>query len=180
MNPSPPTWSPWADCGTCCSPAPGSGRWSGPILLRALTGGGYASLANVQSWNQDFVASSRQGQHYALIADEIHRSLLFMRGCGIHLDEVTLRQIDYWTSHEALLLPYEEALTRRDPTTGDWYDCSAHMLWVGERTRHLGEGHVEFLSGVGNPIGCKLGPTVVPEEVLQICERLNPHRLRDV
>ncbi len=147
-------------------------------LLRAFTTGGYASLANVHAWNQDFVASSPQGERYRRTADEIHRSLLFMRACGFDLEtEARLQQVDYWTSHEALLLPYEEALTRVDSTSGDWYDCSAHMLWIGERTRQLGGGHLEFLSGVQNPVGCKIGPTVTSDEVLAICERLNPDRL---
>ena len=146
-------------------------------LLRAFTTGGYASLANVHAWNQDFVASSPEGQRYRQTADEIHRSLLFMQACGIDLEtELRLQQVDYWTSHEALLLPYEEALTRVDSTTGDWYDCSAHMLWIGERTRQLDGGHVEFLSGVENPLGCKLGPTATAGEVIAVCDRLNPER----
>jgi len=89
----------------------------------------------------------------------------------------TLREVDVWTSHEALILGYEEALTRQDSTTGGWYDCSAHMLWIGERTRQLDGAHVEFLRGVGNPIGCKIGPTCEPEFVLELCERLNPARI---
>ncbi|MDQ4132671.1 MAG: 3-deoxy-7-phosphoheptulonate synthase class II [Actinomycetota bacterium] len=146
-------------------------------LLRAFTTGGFASLTNVHNWNQAFVASSPQGQRYRTIADAIHRSLLFMAACGFDLDEeAKLRQVEYWTSHEALLLPYEETLTRVDSTTGDWYDCSAHMLWIGERTRQPDGAHVEFLSGVGNPIGCKLGPKASPEEILILCERLNPGR----
>ena len=147
-------------------------------LLRALTTGGFASLSQAHAWNQDFVATSRQGQRYEAIADEIDRSLLFMQACGIDPDkEASLQQVDYWTSHEALLLPYEEALTHQDSLTGNWYDCSGHMLWIGERTRQLDGAHVEFLSGVGNPIGCKVGPTVTADEVLGLCERLNPDRV---
>jgi 3-deoxy-7-phosphoheptulonate synthase len=144
-------------------------------LVRAFTKGGFADLSKVHVWNQEFVASSKEGQRYEAVAAEIDRALRFMRACGIDLDaEVGLHQVDFWTSHEALLLGYEEALTRRDSLTGDWYDCSAHLLWVGDRTRQLGGAHVEFLSGVGNPIGCKLGPSATTDEVLALCERLNP------
>ena len=147
-------------------------------LLRALTTGGFAGLANVHLWNQEFVASSREGQRYAQIAGEIERALRFMRACGFDLDNAPLsHQTDYWTSHEALLLPYEEALTRRDSITGEWFDCSAHMLWIGERTRQLDSAHLEFLSGVENPLGCKLGPTTTAAEVTAICQRLNPRRI---
>jgi 3-deoxy-7-phosphoheptulonate synthase len=102
----------------------------------------------------------------------------FMAACGIDLDrDANLHHVDFWTSHDALVLGYEEALTRNDSLTGDWYDCSAHMLWVGERTRQLDGAHVQFLSGVHNPLGCKLGPRATPEEVLALCERLNPDRV---
>src|SRR5437588_13097550 len=101
-----------------------------------------------------------------------------MLGSGIDLAaEANLHQVEFWTSHEALLLPYEEALTRRDSLTGDWYDCSAHMLWIGERTRQPDGAHVEFFAGVHNPIGVKLGPTATPEEALALCDRLNPARV---
>jgi 3-deoxy-7-phosphoheptulonate synthase len=101
-----------------------------------------------------------------------------MDACGIDLtDEPQLHQVDFWTSHEGLLLEYEEGLTRRDSLTGDWYDCSAHMLWIGERTRQPDGAHVEFFSGVNNPLGVKVGPTATPEEVLELCERLNPRRI---
>jgi 3-deoxy-7-phosphoheptulonate synthase len=131
----------------------------------------------VHVWNQEFVASSNEGQRYEAIAAEIDRALRFMRACGIDLDrEVGLHQVDFWTSHEALLLGYEEALTRKDSLTGDWYDCSAHLLWIGERTRQLDGAHVAFLSGVGNPIGCKVGPSATAAEVVELCERLNPAR----
>jgi 3-deoxy-7-phosphoheptulonate synthase len=147
-------------------------------LLRAFTKGGFADLAGVHEWNQQFVADSPQGQRYERIADEIDRALRFMRACGIDpATQPSLHEVDFYTSHEALLLGYEEALTRRDSLTGDWYDCSAHMLWIGERTRQLDGAHVEFLRGVGNPIGCKIGPTVEPDEVLALCEVLNPRRV---
>ncbi len=147
-------------------------------LLRAFTRGGYADLHQVSSWNRDFVASSPAGERYAAMADEIDRALRFMAACGLDSTTVpALHEVDFYTSHEALLLSYEEALTRRDSLTGDWYDCSAHMLWVGERTRELDGAHVEFLRGVGNPLGCKIGPTATTDEVLGICEALNPDRV---
>ncbi|HAP75863.1 MAG TPA: 3-deoxy-7-phosphoheptulonate synthase class II [Acidimicrobiaceae bacterium] len=144
-------------------------------LLRAFTKGGFADLARVHAWTQEFVGSSPEGQRYEQLANEIDRALRFMRACGIDT-EVThpLHETDVYTSHEALLLGYEEALTRQDSLTGGWYDCSAHMLWIGERTRQLDSAHIEFLRGVGNPIGCKVGPTTSPEYVLELCERLNP------
>jgi 3-deoxy-7-phosphoheptulonate synthase len=147
-------------------------------LLRAFTKGGFADLAQVHTWNQEFVASSPEGRRYESIATEIERALRFMAACGIDLSrQEQLHQVDLWTSHEGLLLDYEEALTRRDSLTGRWYDCSAHMLWIGDRTRRLDGAHVEFFSGVENPIGVKLGPTATPEDVLALCTRLNPARI---
>jgi 3-deoxy-7-phosphoheptulonate synthase len=146
-------------------------------LLRAFTKGGFADLSQVHVWNQQFVASSMEGQRYEAIASEIDRALRFMRACGIDLvAEQRLHQVEFWTSHEALILGYEEALTRQDSLTGDWYDCSAHMLWIGERTRQLDGAHFEFLRGVKNPVGCKVGPTATTDEVLEICNTLNPER----
>jgi 3-deoxy-7-phosphoheptulonate synthase len=146
-------------------------------LLRAFTKGGFASLSRVHQWNREFVASSPAGQRYEALADEIDRAVQFMSACGINSETLTdLRQVDFYTSHEALLLDYEEALTRRDSLTGDWYDCSAHMLWIGERTRQVDGAHVEFLRGVRNPLGCKIGPTATPDEVIALCEALNPER----
>jgi 3-deoxy-7-phosphoheptulonate synthase len=147
-------------------------------LLRAFTTGGFADLSRVHQWNQEFVASSSEGQRYERIASEIDRALRFMAACGIDLGaEVGLHQVDFWTSHEALILPYEECLTRRDSLSGDWYDCSAHMIWIGDRTRQLDGAHVEFASGIYNPVGCKVGPTCTPADVVALCERLNPDRL---
>lgn len=147
-------------------------------LLRAFTKGGFASLSRVHSWNQEFVATSAEGQRYEKIAAEIDRALRFMQACGIELEGASqLHEVDFYTSHEALLLGYEEALTRQDSLTGDWYDCSAHMLWIGERTRELDGAHIEFLRGVGNPIGVKVGLTSTPEYVLELCERLNPAQM---
>jgi 3-deoxy-7-phosphoheptulonate synthase len=147
-------------------------------LLRAFVKGGFADLSRVHQWNQEFVASSREGQRYERLADDIDRALRFMQACGV--DSATmpaLHEVDFFTSHEALILGYEEALTRQDSLTDDWYDCSAHLLWIGERTRQLDGAHVEFLRGVGNPIGCKVGPTATKDEVLALCETLNPDRV---
>jgi 3-deoxy-7-phosphoheptulonate synthase len=147
-------------------------------LVRAFTKGGFADLNQVHMWNQEFVASSTQGRRYEQLASEIERALRFMSAIGVDLrDEPHLNQVDYWTSHEGLLLEYEEALTRRDSLTGGWYDCSAHMLWIGERTRQPDRAHVQFFAGVNNPIGVKLGPTATPEEVLELCELLDPGRV---
>jgi 3-deoxy-7-phosphoheptulonate synthase len=146
-------------------------------LLRAFTTGGFADLSQVHVWNQQFVASSNAGLRYEAIASEIDRAMRFMRACGIDLQsEASLQQVDFWTSHEALILGYEEALTRRDSLTGDWYDCSAHLLWVGERTRQPGGAHLGFLSGVSNPVACKLGPTATDAEVVEVCGILDPDR----
>jgi 3-deoxy-7-phosphoheptulonate synthase len=147
-------------------------------LLRAFTKGGFADLSQVHAWNQEFVATSAEGRRYEAIAEEIDRTLRFMRACGVDLSAgAPIQQVDFYTSHEALLLDYEEALTRRDSLSGDYYDCSAHMLWIGERTRQLDGAHVEFLAGVGNPIGVKLGPSTSPDEAVALCERLNPGRV---
>ena len=144
-------------------------------LLRAFTKGGFADLEQVHAWNQEFARESREGQRYERIAAEIERALRFMAACGIDITgRPELHEVDLWTSHEGLLLDYEEPLTRRDSLTGDWYDCSAHMLWIGERTRQPDGAHVEFFSGVHNPVGVKLGPAAVPEDVFELCERLNP------
>src|SRR5580765_8073395 len=147
-------------------------------LLRAFTKGGFADLTRVHSWNQEFVATSPEGRRYEAIATEIERALRFMAACGIDLEaERNLHEVDVWTSHEGLLLDYEQGLTRRDSLTGDWYDCSAHMLWIGDRTRQLDGAHVEFFSGVHNPLGVKLGPSSAPEEAVELCARLNPDRI---
>jgi len=115
-------------------------------LLRAFTKGGFADLTQVHAWNQEFVAASPEGENYELIAGEIDRALRFMAACGIDLGrESALHSVDFWTSHEALLLGWEETLTRQDSLTGDWYDCSAHLLWAGERTRQPDGAHIEFL-----------------------------------
>ena len=147
-------------------------------LLRAFTRGGYADLSQVSSWNREFVATSPAGRRYSQMADEIDRALRFMTACGVTTANTPqLHEVEFYTSHEALVLDFEEALTRVDSLTGDTYDCSAHMLWIGERTRQLDGAHVEFLRGVHNPLGCKIGPTATPDEVLTLCEVLNPRRI---
>ena len=147
-------------------------------LLRAFTKGGFADLTKVHLWNQEFVASSPEGRRYEAIALEIERALRFMAACGIDLEaERNLHEVDVWTSHEGLLLDYEQGLTRRDSLTGDWYDCSAHMLWIGERTRAADGAHVAFFAGVHNPIGVKLGPAATAADVTALCEALNPGRI---
>jgi 3-deoxy-7-phosphoheptulonate synthase len=147
-------------------------------LLRAFTKGGFADLNRVNAWTQDFVASSPEGQRYVDLSNEIERALRFMRACGVDTEsDSSLHEVDVYTSHEALILGYEEALTRQDSLTGQWYDCRAHMLWIGERTRQLDGAHIEFLRGVGNPVGCKVGPTTSPEWILELCQALNPARI---
>ena len=147
-------------------------------LLRAFTKGGFADLSQVHQWTQEFVSSSPEGQRYDKIAGEIDRALRFMKACGLDATTVpALHEVDFWTSHEALVLGYEEALTRQDSLTGDYYDCSAHMVWIGERTRQLDGAHVEFFRGIHNPVGCKVGPTATAGEVLELCEALNPERV---
>ncbi len=147
-------------------------------LLRAFTKGGFADLSQVHAWNREFVTSSEAGMHYEKIASEIDRALQFMRACGIELaSEATIQQVDFFTSHEALILEYEEALTRIDSLTGEPYGCSAHMLWVGERTRDLKEAHIHYLSGIKNPIGVKIGPRAGADELVELAEILNPERI---
>lgn len=146
-------------------------------LLRAFTKGGYADLRQVHVWNQEFIAASPEGRRYERVADGIDAALRFMAACGVSIDAPELHQVDFYTSHEALVLDYEEALTRQDSITGQWYDCSAHLLWIGERTRQLDGAHVEFMRGIKNPLGCKLGPTASADEVLELCEALNPDRV---
>ena len=147
-------------------------------LLRAFTKGGFADLNRVHAWNQEFVATSAEGQRYEQMAAEIERALAFMHACGVDTESHSaLHEVDVYTSHEALILGYEEALTRQDSLTGQWYDCSAHMLWIGDRTRQLDGAHMEFLRGVGNPIGVKIGPNTTADHVLSLCETLNPNRV---
>ena len=141
-------------------------------LCRAFTNGGYADLHEVHAWNQDFVAESPAGQRYERLAGEIDRALSFMKACGADPEE--LHGVEFYSSHEGLLLEYERALTRTDSRSGLPYDLSAHLLWIGERTRDPSGAHVEFFSHVRNPIGVKLGPTTSPADAVGLIERLNP------
>jgi len=143
-------------------------------LCRAFATGGYADLHQVHAWNQDFVSQSPAGQRYERLAGEIDRALAFMRACGADPEE--LRAVELFSSHEALLLDYEQALTRTDSRTGQAYDTSAHFVWVGERTRDPRGAHIEFASGIRNPIGVKVGPDTAPADVLALIARLNPDR----
>ncbi|VAW10031.1 2-keto-3-deoxy-D-arabino-heptulosonate-7-phosphate synthase II [hydrothermal vent metagenome] len=144
-------------------------------LLRAFAQGGYANLEHVHQWTQGFVAGSPAGERYAELAGRIDQALAFMRACGIDQDSVPqLRSTDFFTSHEALLLGYEEALTRIDSTTGEPYATSGHFIWIGDRTRDPGEAHVEFFRGIRNPIGIKCGPSLAPDTLLRLLEILNP------
>ena len=144
-------------------------------LLRAFAQGGYADLHEVHRWNLGFVERSLQGARYQDLANRIGEALKFMAACNITGETAAaIRETDFFTSHEALLLPYEEALTRIDSTTGDWYDVAAHMLWLGDRTRQPDGAHVEFLRGIQNPVGMKCGPSMKADELLRLIDILNP------
>jgi len=144
-------------------------------LLRALAQGGYADLHQVHDWNLHFVGNSLQGERYRTLADQIGESLGFMAACNITAEtSAEIRETDFFTSHEALLLPYEEALTRVDDGTGAPYDLSAHMLWIGDRTRQIDGAHVEFMRGIANPIGLKCGPSLQADDLLRLIDILNP------
>ncbi|MDH6134762.1 3-deoxy-7-phosphoheptulonate synthase [Kitasatospora sp. MAA4] len=143
-------------------------------LVRAFTTGGYADLRQVHAWNQDFVRNSPAGQRYERLAKEIDNALSFMQACGVAPEE--FKTVEFYSSHEALVLDYETALTRVDSRTGNLYDVSGHMVWIGERTRQLDGAHIEFASRISNPIGVKLGPTTSVDEALTLIERLDPER----
>ncbi len=146
-------------------------------LLRALAHGGFANLQNVHQWTLDFISDSPAGERYAALAGRITETLEFMTACGITPDSVShLRSVDFYTSHEALLLWYEQAFTRAD-SKGKWFDSSAHMLWLGDRTRGLGDAHVEFARGIENPLGLKCGPSLKSDELLELIEVLNPKNI---
>ncbi|MGY8870456.1 MAG: class II 3-deoxy-7-phosphoheptulonate synthase [Pseudomonadales bacterium] len=147
-------------------------------LLRAFAQGGFADLHQVHRWNLGFVEKSPLGEKYQHMADQIDQTLAFMEACGIHAENTSqINETAVYTSHEALLLGYEQALTRQDSISQDWYDCSAHMLWIGDRTRQADHAHVEFLRGVQNPIGIKVGPTTAPDDLIQLLDILNPNNL---
>ena len=144
-------------------------------LLRAFTDGGYASLARVHTWNLGFVDHSPQGERYRDLANRITEALAFMTACGVSdLTTPEIRRTNLYTSHEALLLGFEEAMTRIDSTSGLWYDTAAHMVWVGERTRDPKGAHIEFCRGLANPLGVKIGPSAIPDDLARLCEILNP------
>ena len=144
-------------------------------LLRAFAYGGYADLSTIQNWNLDFVKKSKQGSNFKVVADRISECLRFIDACGINNENVRqLSETSFYISHEALLLPYETAFTRIDSTTGDWYDVSTHMVWIGDRTRQLNGAHVEFCKGISNPIGIKVGPSTDKNELLKVIKTLNP------
>ncbi len=146
-------------------------------LIRAFAGGGYANLRQVHRWTLDFMGRSPWADRFKDVADRIGEALDFMEACGIDPENAPqLKTASFYTSHEALLLPYEQALTRQDSLTGEWYDTSAHMLWIGDRTRFEGSAHVEFLRGVDNPIGMKCGPSLEPDALLRMLDLLNPGR----
>jgi 3-deoxy-7-phosphoheptulonate synthase len=146
-------------------------------LLRAFANGGYANLRQVHRWTLDFMGRSAWAEKFKDVADRIGEALDFMQACGIDPETVPqLQSTSFYTSHEALLLPYEQALTRQDSLTGKWYDTSAHFLWVGDRTRFEGSAHIEFLRGVGNPIGMKCGPSLEPDALLKLLDVLDPAR----
>lgn len=145
-------------------------------LLRAFASGGLADLHQVHAWNLGFVGQNELTQKYEELSQQIDNSLRFMAACGITSDTYrTLRETDFYTSHEALLLSYEEAFTRQDSLTGEWYDVSSHMLWIGDRTRQLDGAHVEFMRGIQNPIGLKAGPSMDPDDLIRLCDVLNPN-----
>jgi 3-deoxy-7-phosphoheptulonate synthase len=145
-------------------------------LLRAFAQGGFADLRQVHEWNLDFIAKSPLGEKYQLLSNQIDQALAFMEACGISgTNTPQIHETSLYTSHEALLLNYEQALTRRDSLTDNWYDCSAHMLWIGDRTRQLDGAHIEFMRGIHNPIGVKVGPSMATDELLKLIDILNPN-----
>ncbi|MCV6625414.1 MAG: 3-deoxy-7-phosphoheptulonate synthase class II [Cellvibrionaceae bacterium] len=147
-------------------------------LLRAMVQGGMADLHQVNQWNLDFVQGNEQCARYQQLAGQIQDTLDFMEVCGIDsASHPALARTELYTSHEALLLNYEQALTRRDSLSGNWYNCSAHMLWIGERTRQLDGAHVEYMRGIGNPIGVKVGPAIGADELLRLIDALNPENI---
>mmetsp|Transcript_1238 Transcript_1238/g.1087 ORF Transcript_1238/g.1087 Transcript_1238/m.1087 type:complete len:511 (-) Transcript_1238:35-1567(-) len=146
-------------------------------ILRAFSMGGYADISRLHAWNLDFVDNLPAGNRYRELASKVDESLRFMKAIGVDVRSPTFTQCNFYTAHECLLLPYEQALTRQDSITDRWYDCSAHMLWVGERTRQLGHAHLHFVSGVGNPIGIKVSEKATPEELIELLDIVNPDNI---
>lgn len=143
--------------------------------LRSLAKGGYASLKNINKWNLEFASGCQQGKLFQDLVDRINQSLNFMEALGIDIEKTDeINEAHFFTSHEALLLNYEQSLTKQDEDTGLFYDCSAHMLWIGDRTRNLDGAHVEYMSGIANPIGMKAGPTMDPDDLIRLIDKLNP------
>jgi 3-deoxy-7-phosphoheptulonate synthase len=145
-------------------------------LIRAFSHGGFADLKKVHTWNLGFIKKTPTGKKFKELEDKIADALAFMDACGINSDfNRRLKTVNFWTSHEALLLPFEQAMTRVDSTTGEHHDTSAHFVWIGDRTRQLDGGHVEFCRGIENPIGIKCGPTLKSEDLINLCNRINPN-----
>jgi 3-deoxy-7-phosphoheptulonate synthase len=146
-------------------------------ILRAFSTGGYADISRLHAWNLDFVDKTEEASRYRRFTTKVDESLRFMKAIGVDTGASEFTKTDFYTAHECLLLPYEQALTRQDSTTGRWYDCSAHMLWVGERTRSLDGAHLEFVRGIGNPLGCKISDKCTPDDLISICDSLNPNNI---
>lgn len=146
-------------------------------ILRAFAMGGYADISRLHAWNLDFVENLPAGSRYREMSSKVDESLRFMKAIGVDTRSPTFTQCNFYTAHECLLLPYEQALTRQDSITNRWYDCSAHMLWVGERTRQLDHAHLHFVAGVGNPVGIKVSDKATPEELLQLLTAVNPDNI---
>ncbi|KAG5186073.1 3-deoxy-7-phosphoheptulonate synthase [Tribonema minus] len=143
-------------------------------ILRAFATGGYADISRLHAWNLDFVDQTEPGSRYRQMATKVDESMRFMKAIGVDTADARFKQTKFYTAHECLLLPYEQSLTRLDSTTGKWYDCSAHMVWVGERTRQLDAAHLEFVRGIGNPLGVKISDKCTPDELLQLLDVINP------
>ncbi|KAL3907697.1 MAG: hypothetical protein SGILL_008767, partial [Bacillariaceae sp.] len=146
-------------------------------ILRAFSTGGYADISRLHAWNLDFVEQTDEGSRYRTFATKVDESLRFMKAIGVDTSTPAFTKTDFFTAHECLLMPYEQALTRLDSTTGKWYDCSSHMLWVGERTRQLDGAHLEFIRGINNPVGVKISDKCTPEELIQIIDTMNPQNI---
>ena len=146
-------------------------------ILRAFSTGGYADISRLHAWNLDFVDTTEEASRFRQLTTKVDESLRFMKAIGVDTTTPAFTTTEFYTAHECLLLPYEQALTRQDSTTGRWYDCSAHMLWVGERTRQTDGAHFEFVRGVGNPLGVKVSDKCTPETLLEICDTMNPNNI---
>lgn len=146
-------------------------------ILRAFSTGGFADISRLHAWNLDFVENTEEGSRFRVLAAKVDESLRFMKAVGVDTSSSDFTSVDFYTAHECLLLPYEQALTRKDSMTGNWYDTSSHMLWVGERTRDLDGAHLEFTRGIGNPLGVKVSDKCTPEELIRIINTMNPQNI---